>query len=156
MNKKEIMRICNCYNDSRSYALAFGKSIDLGSMEEIIPEVQKNIFSLTGSLRDAWKVELQALREIKYLSHVLAILPQTAVRLTGIRYTPRGETITFSFTFNFTKMARSGGIRIQGIPVIAFGVDISLSGKGPSGKSKLVTFKNKSASEKYIPLKKAS
>ncbi len=154
IDKEEITRICEYYTKNKNYAQPYSQSKDLGSVEDILPLVQKLIPELPGSLTNAWKAELATLQQMAYLNQVTKVIPKAAVRITGIKATKKGIT-TFSFAFNLSVFSRPG-IKIQGISIISFGVDLVLSSFGPAGKPKLAILKNIYGTEKFTPLKKAS
>jgi hypothetical protein len=154
MDKEEITRICNYYNENKSYASLFSKSKDLGIIADVIPLVQQGIPALKGSLINAWTIELQQLITLPHLNQVTKWIPKVNVRLIGIKNIPRKDQTVFSFAFNFIDIAAP--IKVQGISILSFGVDLIVSDKGPSGKGKLLILKNNSGSETFTPLKKAS
>ncbi|MCW3084636.1 MAG: hypothetical protein JWP12_2002 [Bacteroidetes bacterium] len=155
IDKEEITRICEYYNENKNYAQLYSQSKDLGSVEEILPLVQKLIPELPGSLTSAWKAELATLQQMAYLNQVTKAIPKAAVRMTGIKANTKKGITTFSFAFNLSVFSRPG-IKIQGISIISFGVDLILSSFGPAGKPKLAILKNIYGTEKFTPLKKAS
>ena len=155
INKEEITRICDLYNENKSYAQPYNTSKDLGYITEVLPLVQKLIPGLPGSLADAWKAELAAFLQMAYLVEVTNLIPRAAVRITGIKNNARKGTTVFSLAFDLSIFSKRG-IKVQGISIVSFGVALTLSSFGPAGKPKLAILKNIYGTGKFIPLKKAS
>ncbi|MCW3070349.1 MAG: hypothetical protein JWO44_239 [Bacteroidetes bacterium] len=154
MDKQEIIRICDYYNEHGSYANVFRTSKDLGTIAEVIALVQEKI-SLPASLIAAWDHELQVLLQMSYLEQVTRLITNVPVRLTAITYNPRKKATTFSFAFSFLNLARTE-IKVKGITISSFGADLSVSPYSPSGKRKTTVLKKMHGTEKLTPLKKAS